>query len=612
MKTSKKGISLIVLVITIIVMIILAAAIIITLANNGIIGKANEAVEGMTEAQVREAANLAWADIYLGGNQIDDWAEAIRSHLEANGISKTELDKYEIVADENGVTKVELKTKLNEYGFYYDMFYTWEETDSNGNSQKMAVSFNRDGTAALYEDVSSLDDLEDIGVSVMFNESAYSCQMAGEATFSKETVSIEIYGQSCLGTFENDGKTCKFTLPGAATETVANLSTISLCGGPTYNKAYKGSFTSGDDIDLPFNELSIAVDKENNQVILRYSKGESDTVNKILEIKNIFAKGHYIETTDSVFSYITITPDGKHIFLMGIYPVQLTDEVVEGPEIIPVEGSSIENIKAGNPKAGDKVIYDGYTYIYNNAYIASFSSWMNTEGVSGYPQNSWGVRVNDLNQESYPNVLSSLYNIQVKSQDGTFAGCKNLKVAPKLSENAETFLHSFYNCEVLTKVVIPEKAINLAYAFLNCKSLTDVSEIPSSVTKMHHTFSGCESLVSIKNIPYGVTTLYATFVDCKALTSCPTIPSTVTDMGSTFDGCINLETAPIIPSSVDNMLFTFVDCTSLTGDVTINANPSDCSLCFSGTTKTITIKGSCSSATKKSLAESSSAGNVKY
>ena len=42
---SKRGISLIVLVITIIVMIILAAAIILSLNNAGIIGNANKAVQ---------------------------------------------------------------------------------------------------------------------------------------------------------------------------------------------------------------------------------------------------------------------------------------------------------------------------------------------------------------------------------------------------------------------------------------------------------------------------------------------------------------------------------------------------------------------------------------
>ena len=63
-----KGISLIVLVITIIVMIILAGSIILSLSNNGIIGKANEAVDVTNEASVRQLVELKWAEAYLDEN----------------------------------------------------------------------------------------------------------------------------------------------------------------------------------------------------------------------------------------------------------------------------------------------------------------------------------------------------------------------------------------------------------------------------------------------------------------------------------------------------------------------------------------------------------------
>jgi len=70
MKAKKQGISLIVLVITIIVMIILAAAIIITLANNGIIGKASEAKLKTNIKTEIEQVNLAVADALLKGNNM--------------------------------------------------------------------------------------------------------------------------------------------------------------------------------------------------------------------------------------------------------------------------------------------------------------------------------------------------------------------------------------------------------------------------------------------------------------------------------------------------------------------------------------------------------------
>jgi len=105
----KKGISLIVLVITIIVMIILAASIIVTLSQNGIIGKANEANQNMNEAQIREAAQLAWSEVYLKASKegkIDEWtdkewSDKVNDYLTNNGVN---TDGFVIKASKNGVT----------------------------------------------------------------------------------------------------------------------------------------------------------------------------------------------------------------------------------------------------------------------------------------------------------------------------------------------------------------------------------------------------------------------------------------------------------------------------------------------------------------------------
>lgn len=67
----KKGISLIVLVITIIVMIILASAIIISLSNNGIIDKAKNAVNLSNEKQVQEVLEITVA-LLKQENKLDE------------------------------------------------------------------------------------------------------------------------------------------------------------------------------------------------------------------------------------------------------------------------------------------------------------------------------------------------------------------------------------------------------------------------------------------------------------------------------------------------------------------------------------------------------------
>ena len=59
----KKGISLIVLVITIIVMIIIAGAIIISLNSSNVIGQANDAVEASNIANARSMFALTYSEI---------------------------------------------------------------------------------------------------------------------------------------------------------------------------------------------------------------------------------------------------------------------------------------------------------------------------------------------------------------------------------------------------------------------------------------------------------------------------------------------------------------------------------------------------------------------
>ncbi len=71
-KTNKRGISLIVLVITIIVMIILASAIILSLSNSGIIGRANEASFKTDVKSIQEELTIELADAIL-----EDRADAL-------------------------------------------------------------------------------------------------------------------------------------------------------------------------------------------------------------------------------------------------------------------------------------------------------------------------------------------------------------------------------------------------------------------------------------------------------------------------------------------------------------------------------------------------------
>lgn len=96
-----KGISLIVLVITIIIMIILAGTVIISLNNNGIIDRAEEAVEKTNEAQLRQIAQLGWAEAYVEyGADLDRLKEGVDEIIEKN---KIDISGYGIAVTTSGV-----------------------------------------------------------------------------------------------------------------------------------------------------------------------------------------------------------------------------------------------------------------------------------------------------------------------------------------------------------------------------------------------------------------------------------------------------------------------------------------------------------------------------
>ena len=103
----KKGISLIVLVITIIVMIILAASVVITLSNTGIINRASQAVDLTNEAAVQDLAALTWADAYMDNKRGTNLVNEVTTKLGEQGVTS---DKWNITVTDTGVTVTAKKT----------------------------------------------------------------------------------------------------------------------------------------------------------------------------------------------------------------------------------------------------------------------------------------------------------------------------------------------------------------------------------------------------------------------------------------------------------------------------------------------------------------------
>ena len=99
----KKGISLIVLVITIIVMIILAASVVITLSNTGVINRASQAVDLTNESAVQDLAALVWADAYMDNKRGTDLVNEVTTKLGEQGVT---TDKWNITVTDTGVSVI--------------------------------------------------------------------------------------------------------------------------------------------------------------------------------------------------------------------------------------------------------------------------------------------------------------------------------------------------------------------------------------------------------------------------------------------------------------------------------------------------------------------------
>jgi len=106
MKTNKRGISLIVLVITVIVLGILATAVIIRVGDTDIIDRANEAVDEYNLATYQEQLTLAYASWFADnqGSTLTDISE-----LAEHGFDASTLPSNLEAVISNGLPKIQEK-----------------------------------------------------------------------------------------------------------------------------------------------------------------------------------------------------------------------------------------------------------------------------------------------------------------------------------------------------------------------------------------------------------------------------------------------------------------------------------------------------------------------
>ena len=156
---NKRGISLIVLVITIIVMIILGAAIILSLSSNGIIGKANDATRKTDLANAKQVVALAIGEWDLGA--VDEnytLKEYAEEKLEETGFSvgekkagsyhvssKGELYRYPVIPKGFVVSNISSEQTIEDGLVIYEIpeaersSVSWTSKDGYGNTSYLDV-----------------------------------------------------------------------------------------------------------------------------------------------------------------------------------------------------------------------------------------------------------------------------------------------------------------------------------------------------------------------------------------------------------------------------------------------------------------------------------------
>lgn len=153
MKTNNKGISLIVLVITVIVLSILASAVIISLSNTNIITNAQDAVDDTLTSQIKEVAMLAYADaMILGYSEEAQISQHVMDYLKNSGFTEAQLNDYEFNITTGGISVVEKllsnQVTVGDYVVYEYTPGTASVTAAETGLQEYATA-NNDATVAV-------------------------------------------------------------------------------------------------------------------------------------------------------------------------------------------------------------------------------------------------------------------------------------------------------------------------------------------------------------------------------------------------------------------------------------------------------------------------------
>ena len=448
-------------------MIILAAAIILSLSSNGIIDRANEAVDATDEKQMQTLASTLWSDAYLdyksGTITEMDIIQKVKDGLYK--VDKNYTDKYNVKFDSNGV-----ELSIPEWKVLYDdgeetengmlvlgtenLFNTTDEyrltIESNGNEIQIETKLLASPEGGVYlfavingNTVIYPKSLEEIGEIIENNPN--SVGVAGGYIQQED-------GNICVLMFEDSSGT-----PG-------NYKIIRLETKERY-------------IDEGWDIAYTCTNGAWSDKILRGKEAKGDIVAKFYKTDEVLTKVAIdmefvvIPVQDSNAYYMTIEGNGNMAELMQNSTVWY-DEFVAFYQDYTKNGTT-ELYPGVVPYVTKIEIKEGITNISNSAF-QYFSS---------------------LTDISIPNSVTSI-------GEAAFLSCYKLVSIPIPKTVTNIGDSAFWGCRSLFSVAIPDGVTAIKKTtFYDCNSLTSIS-IPKSVTSIEES---AICLTSINKIFYGGT-----------------------------------------------------------------------------------------------------------
>ena len=539
----KKGISLIVLVITIIVMIILAASVVITLSNTGVIDRASESVEKTTLSELKHYASLVWSEEYLAGKRGDELKLAVLDKL------KDYTTKYDIVVTNSGV---DVNNKVA--SCFPLVWNTLQESDVTVEGDGMIFMKISDATPKAEEFANAY---------VTFDDIKYGGQViqAGQTLpydYKEEYANATAYGNynmaavSCLvvykaGEVEQMGG---MTFP----ETGIYVMSFKKDGiemnvkvGVILPKLDKPNITFLNNI-LTINPVEKATAYEvylDDELILTTAETRVDLTNKVSSISDYFISVRSIAAEKYDPSYVASLWNSTSKEEPGLYD-ENGNIICSMPSLkidyqwgtyAPLTVHNYSSNTAGlcyilnnnlELKTATKLVFDFETEIVARLFMGCsqlkeiiLPEDLTILGASAFDEctNLQSIRIPKATTEIYGGLFYNCDNLAaitveegntvyyskdnciIKSADKTLvAGCKN-SIIPSDGSVTVIGFSAFYGCNGLTELLLPAEITKIGNScFSECKGLIKVDfEDNSQLTKLENgAFSNCINLEEIK------------------------------------------------------------------------------------------------------------------